>query len=86
MVRITNDAVKIFILPERTLSAKAALNALRSEPFPGVADIFQPMLVQYSTQGMHMSGHYSIGQHFAALTFKVMQSVNHHLSMRCFTQ
>lgn len=86
MACITNEAVKALILPQRTRPAKAALDTLSREPFPRTAHILHSMFVQHATQSMHMSGHDSIGQHLAALSFKVMKRFNHHLTMTLITQ
>lgn len=40
---ITNDAVKVFVLPARPLSAEASLDVLSREPFPRTAHILQLM-------------------------------------------
>ena len=83
---VPNDAVKAFVLPERSFSAKAALDMLSREHFPRTAQVLHPAVTQQTTQGMDVVWHHHIGQHFASLAFEVMQSVCHHLSMPCFTQ
>ncbi len=84
--RVPNDAVKAFVLPDRSFSAKTALDVLSREPFPRIAQVLHPIVTQQTTQGVDVVGHHHIGQHFAALAFEVMQSVCHHLSMPCFPQ
>ncbi len=83
---VPNDTVKAFVLPERSFSANAALDALSREPLPRMAQVLHAIVTQQTTQGMDVVGHHHIGQHFAALAFEVMQSVCHHLSMPCFAQ
>lgn len=86
VVPVPNNTVKAFVLPERPVPAKAALNLLSREPFPGIAHLLQLVSIQHTTQDVHMVGHDHIAQHFTALAFEVMQCSYHCLPMPCFAQ
>jgi|GEM_PF-5790520 len=83
---VSNDPVEAFVLPKRTGPVQTALDALRGKPFPGAAQLFQPVFSQRTAQSVDVIGHHDIGKHLAAIALEVVQSLNHDPAMHPITK